>query len=414
MNSISLSELNDRIRKVVRMNFDQPFWIRAEISELNENYAGHCYLELIEKSETSDDIIAKARANCWASTYRMLKPYFEAETSERLRAGLQVLIAVTVEFHAVYGFSLNIRDIDPVFTVGELVVRRLQIIRQLEQDGVAEMNKQIELPSLVQRLAVISSATAAGYGDFSDQLKNNTSRYAFYPVLFPAVMQGDKSAASIITALDKIYGHLQEFDAVVIIRGGGSTTDLSCFDSYELAANCAQFPLPVIVGVGHQRDVSVLDMVAHTALKTPTAVAEFLIHRLSDAKEGLYGIFNEILACYQEKMHDEERYLETIKWRIKQHFETISLKKKHQTDQWQHRLIVAVDARIKQQQNRLEILGKSIEIHSPIYLLERGYSLTTLNGIRVNSIAQLKEGERVRTYVKDGAFDSEITALLDS
>lgn len=408
MTSISLSQLTDRIQEVLKFSFDTPVWIRAEISELRENYNGHCYLELVEKDSNSDAILAKTKANIWSTTYRMLKPYFENSTGESLRAGLNILVAVTVEFHGVYGFSLNIRDIDPVFTIGELAARRLKIIRQLEADGIANMNKLIEMPVLPQRLAIISSATAAGYDDFMNQLRNDENQFAFYTKLFPAVMQGDQAESSIIRSLEKIYEHSELFDVVVIIRGGGATTDLACFDSYELALNCAQFPLPVISGIGHQRDVSILDMVAHSSVKTPTAAAEFLISKMKDAENVWKNIFSDISYLVQNKTENEFRKLDQTQMRITHTLRQWVTKRSHAFETHQNRLQNSVRMQIVRQKNKLLILEKSIESHSPSYLLKHGYTITALNGKRISSIKEVKAGDKIRTFVHDGEFESEI------
>lgn len=408
MTSISLSQLTDRIQEVLKFSFDTPVWIRAEISELRENYNGHCYLELVEKDSNSDAILAKTKANIWSTTYRMLKPYFENSTGESLRAGLNILVAVTVEFHGVYGFSLNIRDIDPVFTIGELAARRLKIIRQLEADGIADMNKLVEMPLLPQRLAIISSATAAGYDDFMNQLRNDENQFAFYTKLFPAVMQGDQAESSIICSLEKIYEHSELFDVVVIIRGGGATTDLACFDSYELALNCAQFPLPVISGIGHQRDVSILDMVAHSSVKTPTAAAEFLISKMKDAENVWKNIFSDISYLVQNKTENEFRKLDQTQMRITHTLRQWVTKRSHAFETHQNRLQNSVRMQIVRQKNKLLILEKSIESHSPSYLLKHGYTITALNGKRISSIKEIKAGDKIRTFVHDGEFESEI------
>ena len=408
MTSISLSQLTDRIQEVLKFSFDTPVWIRAEISELRENYNGHCYLELVEKDSNSDAILAKTKANIWSTTYRMLKPYFENSTGESLRAGLNILVAVTVEFHGVYGFSLNIRDIDPVFTIGELAARRLKIIRQLEADGIANMNKLIEMPVLPQRLAIISSATAAGYDDFMNQLHNDENQFAFYTKLFPAVMQGEQAESSIIRSLEKIYEHSELFDVVVIIRGGGATTDLACFDSYELALNCAQFPLPVISGIGHQRDVSILDMVAHSSVKTPTAAAEFLISKMKDAENVWKNIFSDISYLVQNKTENEFRKLDQTQMRITHTLRQWVTKRSHALETHQNRLQNSVRMQIVRQKNKLLILEKSIESHSPSYLLKHGYTITALNGKRISSIKEIKAGDKIRTFVHDGEFESEI------
>jgi exodeoxyribonuclease VII large subunit len=408
MNSITLSELTSRIQETIRMNFDSSVWIRAEISELRENPGGHCYLEFIEKDSASDAILAKTKATIWASTFRMLKPYFESSTGQSLRAGLQVLVAVSVEFHGVYGFSLNIRDIDPTFTIGEMAARRLKIIRQLEADGVVDMNKQLELPELPQRLAIISSPTAAGYGDFSDQLKNDPSHFAFYSKLFPAIMQGDQAEASIISALEKIYEHIELFDVVVIIRGGGATTDLACFDSYDLAINCAQFPLPIISGIGHQRDISILDMVAHTSVKTPTAAAEFLISKMQHAEDIAINLVADIQNLIRNKIDTELRYVDQTQMRIKQTLRSWVVQRSHALDRQKNRLKSAVRMQLLRENNRLLLLGKNIETHSPAYLLKHGYTITTVNGKRITSAEQIKTGDKIRTFVSNGDFESEV------
>ena len=405
MTSITLSELTSQIQETIRMNFDSSVWIRAEISELRENPGGHCYLELIEKDSNSDALLAKTKATIWANTFRMLKPYFESSTGQVLRSGLNVLVAVTVEFHGVYGFSLNIRDIDPTFTIGEMAARRLQIIRQLEADGIAEMNKQLDFPVLPQRLAVISSATAAGFGDFCDQLKNEN--YAFHIKLFHAIMQGDQAEVSIIAALEKIYENIELFDVVVIIRGGGATTDLACFDSYQLALNCAQFPLPILSGIGHQRDISILDMVAHTSVKTPTAAAEFLVSNLQLAESRVDSVFYDISEQIKGKIENELRYFDRSEMRIKQVLTNLFVQKSYILQNIHTRLRSAVRLQILKENNRLSLLEKNIETHSPAYLLKHGYTITTLNGKRITSVKQVKKGDKIRTFVADGDFGSE-------
>lgn len=276
-NMIKLSELNGLVRQLIAGAFPERLWIIAEISEMKMNRSGHCYLVLIEKDEEADAVTAQARATIWSYTFRMLRPYFETTTGQTLMEGLKVLVQVSVEFHELYGYSLNIHDIDPTYTLGDLARRKAEIINRLTREGVFEMNKELDFPEVPQRIAVISSETAAGYLDFTNHLQNNQGGYVFYCKLFPAVMQGPQTEASVIQALEQIYQYEDFFDAVVIIRGGGSQFDLSCFDNYNIAYHVTQFPLPVITGIGHEKDNSVVDLVAHTRLKTPTAVAEFLI-----------------------------------------------------------------------------------------------------------------------------------------
>ncbi len=407
MNSISLSELTGQIQAVIRQNFSNTIWVRAEISELREN-GGHCYLELIEKESDSDHIIAKVRANIWSGTYRMLKPYFESSTGESFRAGMTVLVSVVVEFNGLYGFSLNIRDIDPVFTIGELAARRMEIIRQLEAEGIADMNKELSFPVLPQRLAIISSETAAGYGDFCDQLNANSRNYAFYPKLFPAIMQGMQAELSIIQALEKIYDHIDLFDVVVIIRGGGATTDLSCFDSYNLALNCAQFPLPIIAGIGHQRDVSILDMVAHTSVKTPTAAAEFLISNLVEAEDMINEFAHQLSNFASKATKNEERRLEMTRLRIKQAARTGFLKETNVLSTYLFKIKNYAQNRMVHESSRLNLIQTKIETHSPKFLTERGYTITTMNGKRLTSTQEIKTGDKITTHLPDGNFNSKI------
>lgn len=408
MDSISLYELTERIQDAVRLNFEQQVWVRAEIGELRENAAGHCYMELIEKSDDSDTLTAKVKATCWASIYRMLKPYFESETGQKLTSGLSVLIAVTVEFHTVYGLSLTIRDIDPVFTVGDLAIRRMRIIQQLQDDGIVEMNKLLPLPARPQRIAVISSGTAAGYDDFIHQLENNSYQYKFYPVLYAATMQGDGAVPSIIAALEKIYESIDCFDVVVIIRGGGATTDLACFDSYELAANCAQFPLPVFAGIGHQRDNSILDIVANKSLKTPTATAEFLIETMENTENYLYNVAGKITNIIFARVEKEKHFLQNKKWEINQQLRSSMESKCFELKQIQNRLFSASRHCVFFQKNKLTMLEKSIKSQSPEYVLNKGYSITTINGTRISSIKDIKAGDKIQTIVSDGTFESKI------
>lgn len=408
MDSISLSELSNKIHETLRQRFDSPLWIRAEISELRENPNGHCYLELIEKDSLSDIILAKSKANIWNTTYRMLKPYFETSTGQAFRSGLNVLVSVTVEFNGVYGFSLNVRDIDPSFTIGELAARRLKIIRQLEADGIMDMNKQLEMPALAQRVAIISSPTAAGYGDFCDQLHSHSSHFVFYTKLFPAIMQGDHAPQSIVGALEKIYQHAEHFDVVIIIRGGGATTDLACFDDYELALNCAQFPLPIIAGIGHQRDVSILDLVAHQSVKTPTAVAELLIGMLQNAEQEVFGLLDQIASVIKRKMDAEKTHQQQIRQRIKHALNKQIIERNHQLDTQKQRLVSLVNLQIEKQRNRLSLLQKSIELHSPQFLLKYGYTMTTQHGKRLTSGKNLKHGDKITTYFHDSSVESEI------
>lgn len=402
----SLSQLTRFINQVFKVNFESPVWIKAEISELREASNGHCYLEFIEKDPDTDTLIAKMKANIWANTYRMLKPYFESSTGQQLHAGIKVLVSVTVDFHDVFGLSLNIRGIDPTYTLGELAKRRLEIIRQLEKDGVMEMNKSLELATLPNRVAVISSPTAAGYDDFCNQLENNPDGFVFYKKLFPAIMQGDMATGSIIEALDKIYEYADLFDVVIIIRGGGATTDLACFDSYELALNCAQFPLPIIAGIGHQRDLSIVDMVAHTSVKTPTAAATLLIEMMEEAKNRMTDAYTAIYQLLNQRIQNQQQKIADISWKIKHALLNKTANKKLTLERQKSRLIQAIRLTISAQKNKLALIENSVERHSPAFLLKYGYTITTINGKRISSVNDVQDGDTIKTYVSDGEVKS--------
>ena len=305
---LTLSELNDQIRQIIEGAFPSSVWVIAEISELKENRNGHCYLELIEKH--GNEIVARSRATIWSYTYRMLKPYFETTTGQLFTQGIKILVQVSVEFHSSFGLSLNIKDIDPVYTVGEMAMQRKEIIGRLQAEGVFEMNKELELPLVPQKIAVISSSTAAGYQDFMHQLDTNEYGFVFYTKLFQATMQGTETVPSVINALERIFQYEDFFDAVVIIRGGGAAVDLSSFDNYELAFNITQFPLPVITGIGHEKDDTIIDLVAHTRMKTPTAVAEFLIKGMERFYDRLKEMENEIVELTKDSIGQRQKELE--------------------------------------------------------------------------------------------------------
>jgi exodeoxyribonuclease VII large subunit len=350
---LSLFELQQRVKGSLDDTFSMPVWVKAEISEMTTNRSGHCYLDLAETEPGTDNVIARCRATIWSYTFRMLKPYFETTTGQTFSQGLKVLLQAKVEYHEVYGFSLNIRDIDPVYTLGDLARQRREIIRRLQDDGVFEMNKDLELPEVPQRIAIISSPTAAGLQDFLDQLHTNPHQFVFYTKLFQAVMQGNDAPRSIMNALDLIYTYEDSFDAVVIIRGGGAQLDLACFDQYELAFHVAQFPLPVITGIGHDKDDTVIDMVAHTRMKTPTAVAEFLISGALQFSQGL----NEL----------EKHFMELITDQLDDH--------KNRLNDAADQLNLLVNQMIVSQQNRLNIAGIHLANRTETFLKDQQLAL---------------------------------------
>ena len=383
---ITLYSLNNLVRNAIADTLPSRYWITGELSEVRETAAGHCYIELVERDENTQETIAKARGTVWARIYSLLRPYFLEQTGQPFAAGLKVLLQVTVGFHELYGYTLDVCDIEPAYTIGDIARQRQLIIKRLTEEGVINLNKELDFPLLAQRIAVISSATAAGYGDFCDQLINNRYGFVFYPRLFPAPMQGNSAGDGIIAALDKIAEEADNWDVVVIIRGGGATSDLGCFDTYDLANNCAQFPLPIITGIGHLRDESVLDIVANTSAKTPTAAAEFLIHAMLANETQIAELQSGIAMAVVQRIDNEKRRLETLTGQIPVH------------------TVLYMQA----QRHKLDLYQRSIEAASPEHILSLGYSITRLNGTVVRDASALKEGDEIQTVVANGTFTSII------
>ena len=408
MESLSLYELGRLIRLALNQGLPDAYWVQAELSEVREAYNGHCYIELVQKAERGNALLAKARGTIWANIYKMLRPYFENATGQRFAAGIKVLLQVSVEYHEQYGLSLTVHDIDPTYTLGDMARRRREILMQLEEEGVLTLNKELSMPLLPQRIAVVSAAGAAGYGDFCDQLMSNPYGFVFYPKLFAAVMQGDRVEATVIAALDRIAAERDEWDVVVIIRGGGATSDLSGFDTYPLAANCAQFPLPIITGIGHERDDTVLDLVAHTRVKTPTAAAEYLIDTLSDAAAALDTLVASLTANLTECIHREEARLQQIATRLPSLLALVHTRQLHRIEQIESRLKVAGAHSLVEQQHRLQLIEKIIEGASPAHILQRGYSITRCDGRVVLNAASLPVGAVLTTEFADGQVSSSV------
>lgn len=430
-NVLSLSGLNNRVKQAIHNAFPGSCWIQAETSDVRANASsGHCYLEFVEKDPRSGQLISKARGTIWAKTFHMLKPYFEQETGQTFTSGIKVLVKVVVDYHELYGFNLTVVDIDPTYTLGDMARRRMEIIRQLQEEGVFTLNKELPFPALPQRIAIITSPTAAGYEDFINQLTNNDAGYPFYTKLFPALMQGEKTETSIIAALDNLYDCREHFDVVVIIRGGGSTSDLSCFDSYLLAANCAQFPLPVITGIGHERDDTVVDLVAHSRMKTPTAVAEFLINRmdivateLNDLQVRLRIRANDILleqknflqllgtrlpSLVSSRIEQNRSALQRITGRLPVVASSLVSRYNVSLESLQSRLLNSVSIMITDKKRHMELTEQFIKMASPDYILKRGYSMTLVDGHIVKGVAQLKSGDQIITRFIDGEAESII------
>lgn len=412
MNSIeepfTLYSLNNMVRQAVSEGLPSRYWVTGELSEVREASNGHCYIELVQRDEVTQELVAKARGTIWSRIYSLLRPYFLEQTGEPFAAGLKVLLQVSVGFHELYGYTLDVCDIEPAYTVGDMARQRMLVIKRLTDEGVIDLNKELPFPLLPQRVAVISSATAAGYGDFCDQLASNRYGFVFYPHLFQSPMQGSGVEQGIISALDRVAANIDMWDVVVIIRGGGATSELSCFDTYDLANNCAQFPLPIITGIGHQRDESVLDMVAHTRAKTPTAAAELLIHAMLEQETYMTGLMQGVVQGVQQRMDAEQQRLQGLLGRMPMATALYLQGEKMRLQTSLQTVFSSAQMLIKEQQHRLDVCNAALEAASPERILSLGYSITRVNGRLVRSIDDVVPGDEVTTEVAGGEFTSTV------
>ena len=399
----TLFELNRLVRETIECELPHEYWVEAELSECRES-RGHCYMELIEKDEQTATPIAKARANCWAQKWVMIRPYFERATGQRLVAGMKVLLKVYPQFHEAFGFSWIVTDIDPTYTLGDMARKRQEIIRQLKEEGVFDLQKELTLPLFCQRIAVISSETAAGYGDFCNQLADNPYGFQFQTQLFPAIMQGEGVEGSIINALERIYD--QPFDCVVIIRGGGATSDMSGFDTLALAEHVANFPLPIITGIGHDRDESILDMVSHTRVKTPTAAAALLIDHLKEVLDTVNNAQNSITRLVQQKLSTLSTQLSSVSEAIPRLFSIVKTRQEAKIDALQQRLPMLLERRLLAENHRLQLMEEKLKALDPQLLLKRGYSITLHKGRAVKDATPLKAGDEIETRLAQGLIHS--------
>lgn len=401
MNVISLYELNQQVRVFIEGAFEEPVWIQAELSSVSQK-GMHCYLEFIQKGEEGNTFVAKARGQVWSRTWTMLRPYFERVTGQSLSAGMQVMVQVEVTFHETYGYSLNVVDINPTFTLGDLARRRQEIIQRLTEEGVIDMNRQLPLPLLLQRVAVVSSEEAAGWGDFRNQLLNNQYGLAFHVQLFPAVMQGERVESTIISALNQIAREQDSWDVVVIIRGGGATSDLTGFDTYDLAENIAQFPLPVITGIGHERDDTVLDLISHTRVKTPTAAAEFLLHHQLEQFNRVNQLRVDITDGVQQLLHGQWLRLAPLVQRLPSLFEVYHSRQTGRIQLLWQSVISGQAQLLQQRRHRLELLQTQLQAASPEHVLSLGYSIVRSHGKAITSSAQICVGDELQIAFHEG------------
>ena len=406
---ITLSELQRHIKQALESALPLPVWVAAEVSELKVNYSGHCYMELVEKSEPTKGGTAipraQARAVIWRSQYAMIASYFEAETGSRLAAGMKILAKVLVSYHELYGLSLQIIDLDASYTLGEVERQKQMTIAQLQRDGVWDMNREVELPLLTQRIAVVSSSAAAGYRDFCNELREGG--YAFRLTLFDAVVQGQAAEESICRALADVAQRQEEFDAVVLIRGGGSASDLSCFNSYRLCSYVAQFPLPVITGIGHDKDTSVADMVAHTPLKTPTAVAAWLTERMAQQDGWLEEAAMRLAEAATRATQREQLRLERMSGEVMRLGGTYCERAQARLAMLREQLSAEVARFIDRRQMFLATAEGVVEGRKPDNILRMGFAIVRCDGRAVKS-AEALAGREVEIELAKGKVKAKV------
>ena len=423
--NLTLYQLNNLVRQVIDYSLSETYWVEAELAECRES-GGHCYMDLVQKDE--DTLVARAQARCWRSTWSYVLPKFMKVTGERPRPGMKVLLMVKPQFHEAYGFSWIVQDIDPNYTLGDMARQRQEIINTLKREGIFDLNKSLPVPMFAQRIAVISSQTAAGYGDFCDQLQNNEYGFKFSTRLFPAVMQGEQVEQTIIEALNKINDSIEDFDVVVIIRGGGATSDFSGFDTLELAENVANFPLPIITGIGHDRDECILDMISCVRVKTPTAAATWLIDNLLETLDRIEDASRSITDYVRSRMERERLRLGRIQSflpvafslkKTKEDSRLANLATRLQTSVIQslnieqnriatieQRLPLIVKSRIERAGYQLEMLTQRTNAVDPIHVLRRGYSIALHDGMAIKDPKSLKKGDEVTVVMASGAIDT--------
>lgn len=402
--AISLQQLNQLVASVINQTFTDAVWITAELSDVRVASNGHCYMQLVEKDPKRGTMLAFANAHIWSNRWWLIRDTFQQQTGQAFASCIKVLLQVQVTMHEAYGYSLNILDVDPTYTLGEMARRRQQIIAQLQEDGVIDMNRELPFPTLPQRIAIISASEAAGYGDFCHQLHDNEWGLCFYTHLFPATMQGDKTESSVIAALEKISMYEDVFDVVVIIRGGGASADLASFDSYDLAFYIANFPLPVITGIGHDRDQTVLDRVAHTSVKTPTAAAALLIDALSQQLSDLQDLQEAVVDNTHGRIEREQLHLNRLINLVRGTHISLG----QQLNRLQltgERIKMLTTQRIQSDNQKLTYLERTIQMAQPDNILKRGFSITRLNGHAIRSAAEVPAGAKLEIQTADGRLE---------
>jgi exodeoxyribonuclease VII large subunit len=406
MNHHSLFELNSLVKNVLSQHLQPSYWVVAEIGEMRLNQKGHCYLELIEQE--NDEVIAKAKATIWAYTYRNLSAWFESITQQSIQTGLKLLMNVQVQFHEVFGFSLNIRDIDPTYTLGESEKKKTAVLEKLTKEGIIDMNRELMLPVVPQRIAIISSPTAAGYEDFIDQLEKNPDNFFIQTHLFKAIMQGQEALFSIPEALRRIHQRINDFDLVVIIRGGGSQVDLDCYDSYDICSHIAQFPIPVITGIGHERDESIADRVAHTRLKTPTATAEFLLIGFREFENELLSLRQRIHRVAETRIENERLDLDAFANSIRLLSRGLIQSNVTKLNFFETQMIKLPVSFLSINRTALKNYDERLRLLDPKSILKRGFTISTINNVLLKNVKGISMGDLLVTQTHDSFIESDI------
>ena len=406
--ALTLYELNSMVRENLERTMPDTWWVEAELSEMRE-VRGNCYMELVQKAPHGNTPLAKASAKCWRSAWPMVAAHFVRVAGCVPCVGMQVLLQVYAQFHEQYGFSWIVTDIDPTYTLGDMARKRREVVEKLKEEGVFDLNRQLQLPLFAQRIAVVSSTNAAGYGDFCRQLADNAYGFAFKVKLFAAVMQGEQVEPSVIAALTAIYEEADEFDAVVIIRGGGATSDLSGFDTLALAEHVANFPLPVITGIGHDRDETVLDLVAFANVKTPTAAATFFIEHSAAVSERVEQLSLRMVNALRRRMEAERARVQRMANVLVPVVKACIVGQRHRIDMMAQRMPHLLKARIREEEHRLQLLAQRMEAADPARLLSRGFSITLHEGRVVTNAMQLHEGDRIVTRLAHGEVETVVS-----
>ncbi|HPG08039.1 MAG: exodeoxyribonuclease VII large subunit [Lewinellaceae bacterium] len=408
MQTFSLFDLNEYIRRVIALNFTDAIWITAEINQVGSS-RGHYYLDLIQKDEKSDQIIAQAQAAIWSSQYRFLVKKYPDILDNLLQDGTEVRLKIKVDFNERYGLKLIIEDLDAQYTYGQAALKRLRVIETLQREGLIGKNKQVSLPPVVQYIAMISSSTAAGFQDFLNHLGENPYGYRFHVTLFSAAMQGINTEREVSEALEQIAERRDEFDAVCIVRGGGSKLDLAAFDSEALGRKVAWFPLPVLIGIGHDIDQTILDLVGHSSLKTPTAVADLIIDHNARFEGLAEEMANRITLLIRQRLQLESRNLFAIRHDLHRVIKVPILRAQHQLEHYQELRSTLMKSYFREFNLKLDRMEEQLNWKNPLFLMEKGYAWVFTGGKPVHSVREVSPGDEITSYLKDGQVTSTVT-----